>query len=162
MTSANRKQRAQLRELPSKWAWLVSALYVKLRQLKKNTKRNKKRQEDFFGKLFSLGFHYVAIFRNRLETESQSMFCTSFGSYNGRILNIFRVKGLILSFWIRTMAEVQSLSSCCKIHKRQMRSSNKKGAEDKYFGLFTPQKDNKYNIKKTVYFFLSWSSEQTG
>ena len=98
MTSANRKQRAQLRELPSKWAWLVSALYVKLRQLKKNTKRNKKRQEDFFGKLFSLGFHYVAIFRNRLETESQSMFCTSFGSYNGRILNIFRVKGLILVF----------------------------------------------------------------
>ena len=60
------------------------------------------------------------------------------------------------------MAEVQSLSSCCKIHKRQMRSSNKKGAEDKYFGLFTPQKDNKYNIKKTSYFFLSWSSEQTG
>ena len=49
------------------------------------------------------------------------------------------------------MAEVQSLTSCCKIHKRQMRSSNKKGAEDKYFGLFTPQNDNKYNIKKTVY-----------
>ena len=60
------------------------------------------------------------------------------------------------------MAEVQSLTSCCKIHKRQMRSSNKKGAEDKYFGLFTPQNDNKYNIKKTVYSFLSWSSEQTG
>ena len=58
----------------------------------------KKRQEDFFRKLFSLGFHHVAIFRNRLETESQSMFCTSFGSYNGRILNIFRVKGLILVF----------------------------------------------------------------
>ena len=52
------------------------------------------------------------------------------------------------------MAEVQSLSSCCKIHKRQMRSSNKKGAEDKYFGLFTPQNDNKYNIKKTVYSFF--------
>ena len=52
------------------------------------------------------------------------------------------------------MAEVQSLISCCKIHKRQMRSSNKKGAEDKYFGLFTPQKDNKYNIKKTVYSFF--------
>ena len=35
-----------------------------------------------------------------------------------------------------------------------MRSSNKKGAEDKYFGLFTPQNDNKYNIKKTVYSFF--------
>ena len=57
----------------------------------------KKKQKEA-GKLFSLGFHYVAIFRNRLETESQSMFCTSFGSYNGRILNIFRVKGLILVF----------------------------------------------------------------
>ena len=52
------------------------------------------------------------------------------------------------------MAEVQSLSSCCKIHKRQMRSSNKKGAEDKYFCLFTPQNDYKYNIKKTVYSFF--------
>ena len=49
------------------------------------------------------------------------------------------------------MVEVQSLSSCCKIHKRQMKSSDKKGAEDKYFALFTPQNDNKHYTKRTVY-----------